>query len=52
MKPLEDFIRLENLSKNYLEGNTERVVLQEASAAFRQGEFVAILCKSGSGKST
>ena len=52
MKPLQDFIRLENLSKKYLEGNTERVVLQEASAAFRQGEFVAILGKSGSGKST
>ena len=52
MKPLQDFIRLENLSKKYLEGNTERVVLQEASAAFRQGEFAAILGKSGSGKST
>ncbi len=52
MKSSEDFIHLDNLSKKYLEGNTERVVLHEASAAFRQGEFAAILGRSGSGKST
>lgn len=52
MNSLEDFIRLEKLSKNYLEGNQERVVLHNASTTFSQGEFVAILGKSGSGKST
>lgn len=49
---MDNFIRLENLSKTYLEGTRERVVLREANAAFRKGEFAAILGKSGSGKST
>ena len=52
MNPPENFIHLENLSKNYQEGNQERMVLHEASASFRQGELAAILGKSGSGKST
>lgn len=47
-----DFIRLENLSKTYLEGSQERVVLRNARATFKTGEFAAILGKSGSGKST
>ncbi len=46
------FIRLVDLSKAYEEGDRRRVVLHEASAAFRQGEFVALLGRSGSGKST
>lgn len=46
------FLRLENLSKRYQEGNRVRIVLQNASAAFAQGEFAAIVGKSGSGKST
>jgi putative ABC transport system ATP-binding protein len=46
------FIRLVDLSKAYQEGDRRRVVLHEASAAFRQGEFVALLGRSGSGKST
>jgi putative ABC transport system ATP-binding protein len=46
------FIRLVDLSKAYQEGDRRRVVLQEASAAFRQGEFVSLLGRSGSGKST
>jgi putative ABC transport system ATP-binding protein len=52
MKTTENFIHLENLSKNYIEGNQERMVLQSASASFGQGELAAILGKSGSGKST
>lgn len=48
----ETFIRLVDLSKTYQEGDRKRVVLHEASAAFRQGEFVALLGRSGSGKST
>ena len=46
------FIRLVDLSKAYQEGDRRRVVLHEASASFRQGEFVALLGRSGSGKST
>ena len=50
--PTECFIWLDNLTKSYQEGGQTRTVLQGASAAFRQGEFTAILGKSGSGKST
>jgi len=46
------FIRLENLSKSYQEGEHTRVVLQDVNATFAKGEFVAILGKSGTGKST
>ena len=49
---LAPFICLHGLTKSYQEGNTNRLVLQEASAAFNKGEFIAILGKSGSGKST
>jgi putative ABC transport system ATP-binding protein len=46
------FLRFENLSKSYQEGDRTRVVLRDADAQFAQGEFVAILGRSGSGKST
>jgi putative ABC transport system ATP-binding protein len=46
------FIRLENLSKSYQEGERTRVVLEAASARFVRGEFAAIVGKSGTGKST
>ncbi len=46
------FIALVDLSKAYEEGERRRVVLDQASAAFRRGEFVALLGRSGSGKST
>ena len=46
------FLRFENLSKSYQEGDRTRVVLHEADAVFAKGEFVAILGRSGSGKST
>ncbi len=46
------FLRFENLSKSYQEGDRTRVVLHDADAHFAQGEFVAILGRSGSGKST
>ncbi len=46
------FLRFENLSKSYQEGDRTRVVLQNADAQFARGEFVAILGRSGSGKST
>jgi putative ABC transport system ATP-binding protein len=47
-----DFLHLENLSKSFLEGDTSRHVLQDASASFERGEITAIIGKSGSGKST
>jgi putative ABC transport system ATP-binding protein len=46
------FLRLENLSKAYIEGDNRRIVLQDATIAMGQGEFTAILGKSGSGKTT
>jgi putative ABC transport system ATP-binding protein len=48
----DNFIRLENLSKSYQEGEHTRVVLRDVNATFTKGEFVAILGKSGTGKST
>lgn len=48
----QDFIRLENITKCYREGDQSRHVLEGASASFGHGEFAAILGKSGSGKST
>jgi putative ABC transport system ATP-binding protein len=48
----DSFIRLEDLSKSYQEGEHTRVVLQDVNATFAKGEFVAILGKSGTGKST
>jgi len=46
------FLRFDNLSKSYYEGDVQRVVLQNAHAEFKSGEITAILGKSGSGKST
>ncbi len=48
----QSFIQLENLSKSYQEGTHVRVVLRDANATFAKGEFVAILGRSGTGKST
>lgn len=50
--PQAKFIRLETLSKSYQEGARTRMVLDRADAWFNQREFVAILGKSGTGKST
>ena len=52
MTKTETFIRIENLSKSFREGSQDREVLKGAQATFYRGEFVAILGKSGSGKST
>jgi putative ABC transport system ATP-binding protein len=45
-------VRLDRVSKDYHEGAEARHVLREASAAFAEGELVAIRGRSGSGKST
>jgi putative ABC transport system ATP-binding protein len=46
------FIRISNLSKTYREGEKTHPVLIDSSVSLKQGEFTAILGKSGSGKTT
>jgi putative ABC transport system ATP-binding protein len=48
----EPRVRLQRLSKTYQEGERQRVVLRELDATIGRGEFVALLGRSGSGKST
>jgi putative ABC transport system ATP-binding protein len=45
-------VRLEQISKEFREGDRARVVLAQLSATIYAGEFVVLLGKSGSGKST
>jgi putative ABC transport system ATP-binding protein len=49
---MNSFLRFQNLTKSYYEGDVRRIVLQNAHAEFQRGEITAILGKSGSGKST
>lgn len=49
MKPL---LRVSNLSKTYLEGDSERHVLRGLNFEVNEGELVVLLGRSGSGKST
>ncbi len=49
---MSPFLRFQDLTKSYYEGDVRRVVLQNAHAEFQPGEITAILGKSGSGKST
>ena len=46
MNENHSFIRLEGLSKSFVEGGQTRAVLRDADAEFARGEFVAILGKS------
>jgi putative ABC transport system ATP-binding protein len=48
----EPLIRLERLSKSYVEGEQRRVVLRDVDASFQRGECSVLVGKSGSGKST
>jgi putative ABC transport system ATP-binding protein len=45
-------IRFEKVTKQFQEGDRQRVVLNELSASINSGEFVAMIGRSGSGKST
>ncbi len=45
-------LRLERLSKFYVEGGGRVNILNDVSAEFHEGELVSIIGKSGSGKST
>ncbi len=48
----DGFLRIEGISKSYVEGSKNRIVLQDAHLELKKGEIVAILGKSGSGKTT
>ncbi len=48
----ERYLWMEDLSKSYLEGGRQRLVLQNVTVNFCEGEFAAILGPSGSGKTT
>ncbi|WP_088893934.1 ABC transporter ATP-binding protein [Leptolyngbya ohadii] len=45
-------VELENVSKTFQEGETQRTVLNQVTLTFKPGEFVVLLGNSGSGKST
>lgn len=45
-------VELENLSKTFQEGETQRTVLNSVTLTFASGEFIVLLGNSGSGKST
>ncbi|MDA0379394.1 MAG: ABC transporter ATP-binding protein [Bacteroidetes bacterium] len=53
MTSLSDrLLDVSGLSKSYLEGASERLVLSDVSFSVRRGELVVLLGRSGSGKST
>lgn len=45
-------VQLQGLSKTYVEGDRERLVLDAVDASFAKGELTVIVGRSGSGKST
>ena len=45
-------LALQHVSKSYREARTRRVVLDDVSLAIPRGEFVAVMGRSGTGKST
>jgi putative ABC transport system ATP-binding protein len=47
-----DFIRIKNLTKSFQEGDQVRPVLRGCNLIMARGEFVAVIGKSGTGKST
>ena len=50
--PGSALVRTEGLTKSYLEGGKERLVLAGIAFTIREGELVVLLGRSGSGKST
>jgi putative ABC transport system ATP-binding protein len=47
-----ELVRLDKLSKSFREGRETRLVIDQASVSFVEGEFAVLLGRSGSGKST
>jgi len=54
MKPSDEnrFIHIEKISKSFREGDYHRQVLNGCTLSIKKGEFLAIIGKSGTGKST
>ncbi len=52
LKNSPGFLHIDNLSKSYLEGDQRRMVFQNVAISVERGEIVAILGKSGTGKTT
>ena len=50
--PDTSHIQLENLTKNYQEGDKNRSVLNNLNLSVQEGEMIVLLGRSGSGKST
>lgn len=48
----EPAVRLDNLTKSFIEGDLTRPVLSDLNTRFEDGKFTILLGKSGSGKST
>ena len=48
----ETIIRLENISKSYIQGGTAIPVIQNLNITIQEGKFIAVIGPSGSGKST
>ncbi len=48
----ETLVRMDGLSKEFIEGGQSRPVLNQLTASFKRGEFIILLGRSGSGKST
>ena len=45
-------VKLENITKNYLQGKMEVPVLTDINLHVKEGDYVAIMGPSGSGKTT
>ncbi|NOQ78783.1 MAG: ATP-binding cassette domain-containing protein [Gammaproteobacteria bacterium] len=50
MTPLQ--IKLKNISKNYLQGGQQHIILDDINVTFDKGEVIALVGPSGSGKTT
>ena len=48
----QPIVTLNNLTKSYTEGKSNRIILDNINVSFNEGEFILLLGHSGSGKST